>query len=146
LRTATFFFSAKLVGYNTRLCCTTTSIPFYYSTHQAIKQLLLYSQAAGFQEEMTSALDTKASGKDKSTVKKDVYDSDIRNAELVIDAHSVDPFEVMRIQKYDDVPMAKAGDDIVVRVEVSTSTLCALTATCERLQGNQLTRSPNSLT
>jgi len=78
------------------------------------------------QEEMTPARNTKASGKEKSTVKKDVYDSDIRNAELVIDAHSVDPFEVMRIQKYDDVPMARAGDDIIVRVEVST--LCALTA------------------
>jgi hypothetical protein len=52
-------------------------------------------------------------------VKKDVYDNDIRNAELVIDAYNIDPFEVMRIQKYDDVPMAKEGDDVVVRVEVS---------------------------
>jgi len=57
--------------------------------------------------------------KENAVVKKDVYDNDIRNAELVMDAHSVDPFEIMRIQQYDDVPMAKAGDDIVVRVEVS---------------------------
>ena len=52
--------------------------------------------------------------------KKNVYDNDIRNAELVIDAHSNDPFEVMRIQTYDDAPMAREGDDIVIRVEVST--------------------------
>jgi len=58
--------------------------------------------------------------KENAVVKKDVYDNDIRNAELVMDAHSVDPFEIMRIQQYDDVPMAKAGDDIVVRVEAAT--------------------------
>ena len=32
-------------------------------------------------------------------------DNDIRNAELVFDHHHNDPFEVMRIQTYDDVPM-----------------------------------------
>ena len=36
-----------------------------------------------------------------------IYDSDIRNAELVIDEHHGDPFAVMRIQTYDDAPMAK---------------------------------------
>lgn len=36
-----------------------------------------------------------------------MYDSDIRNAELVIDEHHNDPFEVMRIQTYDDAPMVK---------------------------------------
>lgn len=50
---------------------------------------------------------------------KDMYDNDIRNSELVIDAHSPDPYKVMRIQTYDDAPMANASDDIVIRVEVS---------------------------
>lgn len=63
-----------------------------------------------------------ASSEKKTTtrmvLKKDVYDNDIRNADLVIDKHSIDPFEVMRIQQYDDVPMALHGDDIVIRVEV----------------------------
>ncbi len=34
-------------------------------------------------------------------------DNDVRNSELVIDSHHDDPFEVMRIQTYDDAPMAK---------------------------------------
>jgi hypothetical protein len=49
-----------------------------------------------------------------------MYDTDIRNAELLIDKHSVDPFGVMRIQEYDCVPMPKELDDVVIRVEVST--------------------------
>jgi hypothetical protein len=48
-----------------------------------------------------------------------IYDTDIRNAELLIDKHSEDPFGVMRIQEYDCVPMAKETDDVVIRVEVS---------------------------
>lgn len=35
------------------------------------------------------------------------FDTDIRNSELVIDRHHDDPFEVMRIQTYDDAPMAR---------------------------------------
>jgi hypothetical protein len=35
------------------------------------------------------------------------YDNDVRNAELVFDEHHSDPFAVMRIQTYDDAPMAK---------------------------------------
>lgn len=49
-----------------------------------------------------------------------MYDTDIRNAELLIDKHSADPFGVMRIQEYDCVPMAKELDDVVIRVEVSS--------------------------
>lgn len=49
-----------------------------------------------------------------------MYDTDIRNAELLIDKHSEDPFGVMRIKEYDCVPMAKETDDVVIRVEVST--------------------------
>lgn len=49
-----------------------------------------------------------------------IYDTDIRNAELLIDKHSEDPFGVMRIQEYDCVPMAKEIDDVVIRVEAST--------------------------
>lgn len=48
------------------------------------------------------------------------YDLDIQNAELLIDRHSSDPFGVMRIQKYDSIPMAKETDDVVVRVLAST--------------------------
>jgi hypothetical protein len=55
--------------------------------------------------------------KDQATT--DMYDDDIRNVELLIDAHSSDPFEVMYLQTYDDSPMAKEADDIVLRVEVS---------------------------
>lgn len=50
----------------------------------------------------------------------EMRDSDIRNAELVIDSHSDDPFVVMRIQTYDDAPMAKGQDEVVIRVEAST--------------------------
>ena len=49
-----------------------------------------------------------------------LYDTDIRNAELLIDNHSADPFGVMRIQEYYCVPMPKELDDVVIRVEVST--------------------------
>lgn len=70
-------------------------------------------------EELESiGLDKENAGKTKGS-KKDMYDIDIRNSELVIDSHSPDPFEVMRIQNYDDSPMANEGDDIVIRVEVS---------------------------
>ncbi len=37
----------------------------------------------------------------------EMQDTDIRNSELVIDAHHEDPFEVMRIQTYDDLPMTR---------------------------------------
>lgn len=69
-------------------------------------------------EELESiGLDKENSGKARS--RKDLYDTDIRNSELVIDDHSKDPFSVMRIQNYDDAPMANGGDDIVIKVEVS---------------------------
>jgi hypothetical protein len=78
---------------------------------------------AAEEEELESVgLDMKENTK-KTKKKRDVYDTDIRNSELVIDAHSKDPFEVMRIQTYDDAPMANANDDIVVRVEVSEQIL-----------------------
>lgn len=48
-----------------------------------------------------------------------ICDSDIRNAELVFDYHHADPFEVMRIQTYDDAPMAKRNDEVAIRIEVS---------------------------
>eukprot|EP00551_Chaetoceros_affinis_P014647 CAMPEP_0203687830 /NCGR_PEP_ID=MMETSP0091-20130426/752_1 /ASSEMBLY_ACC=CAM_ASM_001089 /TAXON_ID=426623 /ORGANISM="Chaetoceros affinis, Strain CCMP159" /LENGTH=400 /DNA_ID=CAMNT_0050557249 /DNA_START=34 /DNA_END=1236 /DNA_ORIENTATION=- len=49
-----------------------------------------------------------------------MFDSDIRNAELVIDEHNNDPFAVMRIQTYDDAPMAKGQDEVVLKIEAST--------------------------
>ena len=55
----------------------------------------------------------------KLSPKTDLYESDICNAELVMDAHCTDPFKFMRIQKYDVAPMAKEPDDVVIRVEVS---------------------------
>jgi hypothetical protein len=48
-------------------------------------------------------------------------DNDVRNAELVIDDHSEDPFAVMRIQTYDDAPMAKGKDEVVIKIEVRYS-------------------------
>ena len=81
-------------------------------------------KAAEDEELESVGLDMKENTKKtKSSKKRDVYDTDIRNSELVIDAHSKDPFEVMRIQTYDDAPMATANDDIVVRVEVSEQIL-----------------------
>jgi hypothetical protein len=67
-------------------------------------------------EELKPKLDAKTSSKEQVL---DLYDDDIRNVELLIDAHSNDPFEVMYLQTYDDSPMAKEADDIVIRVEVS---------------------------
>jgi len=61
------------------------------------------------------------------------YDTDIRNSELLIDAHSNDPFHVMRIQTYDDAPMALAGDDVVIRVEVSCAAAYAYIVLCVRV-------------
>lgn len=44
---------------------------------------------------------------EESNKVNNTLDNDIRNAELVFDAHNADPFEVMRIMTYDDAPMAK---------------------------------------
>lgn len=68
-------------------------------------------------DELKSNVHTKTTSKEQVP---DMYDDDIRNAELLMDAHSNDPFEVMFLQTYDDSPMAKEPDDIVVRVEVTT--------------------------
>lgn len=56
----------------------------------------------------------------KLSPKTELYESDICNAELVMDAHCTDPFKFMRIQKYDAAPMAKDPDDVVIRVEATT--------------------------
>lgn len=51
----------------------------------------------------------------------EMRDSDIRNAELVIDSHSDDPFVVMRIQTYDDAPMAKGQVSYLLRIVMVSS-------------------------
>lgn len=75
-------------------------------------------------EELQAAL---PSNEVKLPQKADLYETDICNAELVMDAHSDDAFKFMRIQKYDAAPMAREPDDVVVRVEVSvTNCRCAM--------------------
>ncbi len=64
---------------------------------------------------------SSASREVKLPKKADLYETDICNAELVMDAHSDDAFKFMRIQKYDAAPMAVEPDDVVVRVEVSVT-------------------------
>jgi len=49
----------------------------------------------------------------------EVYDNDLRNAEIVYDSHDADP-NVMRLLRYDDSPMAKGDDEVVIKVEAST--------------------------
>ena len=49
----------------------------------------------------------------------DYYDNDLRNKEIIYHQHGDDPFEVMRILNYDDSPMAKTKDEVVIKVEVS---------------------------
>ena len=51
----------------------------------------------------------------------EIYDNDLRNAEVVYDSHSTDPIEVMRLLKYDDSPMAKGDEEVVIKVEVSNN-------------------------
>ena len=70
----------------------------------------------GENDELKAKNNSKSGSKEKVL---DLYDDDIRNVELLMDKHSNDPFEVMYLQTYDDSPMAKESDDIVIRVEVS---------------------------
>ena len=49
--------------------------------------------------------------------KKD--DLDLRNSEVVIQKFHQDPYKCMKLLTYDDSPMAKAANDIVIRIEVS---------------------------
>lgn len=48
----------------------------------------------------------------------DIYDNDLRNAEIVFDSHDSNPLNVLRLQKYDDSPMAKGDEEVVIKVEV----------------------------
>jgi len=50
----------------------------------------------------------------------DIYDNDLRNAEIVFDSHDSNPLNVLRLQKYDDSPMAKGDEEVVIKVEAST--------------------------
>lgn len=62
---------------------------------------------------------TILSNKDEKVASGKMYDDDMRNAEILIGAHSNDPFEVIYVHTHFDAPVAKESDDLVVRVEVS---------------------------
>lgn len=63
---------------------------------------------------------TILSNKDEKVLSGKMYDDDMRNAEILIGAHSNDPFEVIYLHTHFDSPVAKEPDDVVVRVEVTT--------------------------
>mmetsp|Transcript_14812 Transcript_14812/g.17243 ORF Transcript_14812/g.17243 Transcript_14812/m.17243 type:complete len:405 (-) Transcript_14812:539-1753(-) len=69
--------------------------------------------------EMSSGLSDGSGPKKQDSGEMDI-DTDVRNAEIVFDAFHHDPFEVMRLQTYDDAPMAKGQDEVVIRIEAST--------------------------
>ena len=49
------------------------------------------------------------------------YETDLRNIELLYDEFSEDPFQVMRIAKFDDIPMIRGDNDVIIKVQVSGS-------------------------
>jgi len=63
---------------------------------------------------------SKVVGGDEIENPDEVYDNDLRNAEIVYDSHHDDPLNGMRLLRYDDSPMAKGDDDVVIKVEAST--------------------------
>jgi len=48
------------------------------------------------------------------------YDTDLRNIEVIFFEHSDNATEALRLQRYDDSPMAKKEGEVVIKIETST--------------------------
>jgi len=71
-----------------------------------------HNETDGGSEEYSSTVE----GSDDSPI----WDNDLRNIEVVYDEHDSDPLESLRIIRYDEIPMAKGDDEVVIKVEAST--------------------------